>query len=146
MKSLGYIITAKALNHHSSKVWRNLHSSYRTVVLLTDFYQRNTFVYSLNVLNFKGMSSVNTSLSLKHLKHCHFVCMKVYSSWWESCDKYSTGFALCYIYHSTLTLSCIFHTNWRQCFKYIIQMKFWGMVYHLIYVELLTSQIFGNLV
>ena len=27
------------------------------------------------------------------------------------------GKAECYIYHSTLTSSCIFHTNWRQCFK-----------------------------
>ena len=42
--------------------------SYKTVVLMTHFYQRNTFVYSLNVLNFKGMSSVNTSLSLKYNK------------------------------------------------------------------------------
>ena len=55
--------------------------SYRTVVLLTHFYQRNTFIYSINVLNFKRLSSVNTSLSVKYLKHCHFVCMKVYSSW-----------------------------------------------------------------
>ena len=35
------------------------------MVLLTDFYLRNTFVYSLNVLNFKGMSFVNRSLSIK---------------------------------------------------------------------------------
>ena len=44
-------------------------------------------------LYFKGVSSVNTSLSVKynkHLKHCHFVCMKVYGSWWEYHDKYST--------------------------------------------------------
>ena len=27
------------------------------------------------------------------------------------------GFASCYICHSTPTLSCIFHTNWRQCFN-----------------------------
>ena len=32
------------------------------------YYQRNTFVFSLNVLNFKGMSSVNTSLSIKYSK------------------------------------------------------------------------------
>ena len=28
------------------------------------------------------------------------------------------GEAECYICHSTLISSCIFHTNWRQCFKY----------------------------
>ena len=27
------------------------------------------------------------------------------------------GFASCYICHSALISSCIFHTNWRQCFK-----------------------------
>ena len=32
------------------------------------FYQRNPFVYSINVLNFKGMSFVNTSLSVKYDK------------------------------------------------------------------------------
>ena len=32
-----------------------------------------------------------------------------------------TNIALvCYICHSTLTSSCIFHTNWRQCFKQYI--------------------------
>ena len=29
------------------------------------FYQRNTFVYLLNLLNFNGMFSVNTSLNVK---------------------------------------------------------------------------------
>ena len=42
--------------------------NYRTVALLTHFYQRNRFVYSINVLNFKGVSSVNTSLSVKNNK------------------------------------------------------------------------------
>ena len=30
------------------------------------------------------------------------------------------GFASCYICHSTLISSYIFHTNWWQCFKYYI--------------------------
>ena len=38
------------------------------VALLTHFYQRNLFVYSINVLNFKGVSLVNTSLSVKYNK------------------------------------------------------------------------------
>ena len=54
--------------------------SYRTVVLLTDFYQRNTFVCSLNVLNFKGMSSVNTSLSLKYNKTLKALPLHLYES------------------------------------------------------------------
>ena len=47
------------------------------------FLSKKHIFYSLNVLNFKEMPSVNTSLSVKYsktLKHCHFVCMKVYSS------------------------------------------------------------------
>ena len=65
----------------------------------------------------------------KHLKHCHFVCLKyeIYSSSWESHgkntrgefrDKYITQlctFALCYFYHLTLTWSC--HINQWQCFN-----------------------------
>ena len=39
------------------------------VALLTHFYQRNRFVYSINVLNFKGVPSVNTYLlSVKYNK------------------------------------------------------------------------------
>ena len=40
------------------------------------------------------MSSVNTSWSVKYiktLKNCHIDCMKVYSSWWESCDKHKAS-------------------------------------------------------
>ena len=58
--------------------------SYRTVALLTHFYQRNRFVYSINVLSFKGVPSLNTSLSVKYnktLKALPLRCMKVYSSW-----------------------------------------------------------------
>ena len=54
--------------------------SYRTVVLMTHFYQRNTFVYALNVLNFKGMSSVNTSLSLKYGKTLKALLLCLYES------------------------------------------------------------------
>ena len=54
--------------------------SYRTMVLMTHFYQRNTFVYSLNVLNFKGMSSVNTSLSLKYGKTLKALPLCLYES------------------------------------------------------------------
>ena len=39
--------------------------NYSVVALLAHFYRRNRFVYSINVLNFKGVSSVNTSLSVK---------------------------------------------------------------------------------
>ena len=54
--------------------------SYRTVVLLTHFYQRNTFVYSLNVLNFKAISSVNTSLSVKYNKTFKALPLCLYES------------------------------------------------------------------
>ena len=33
------------------------------------------------------------------------------------------GFASCYICLSTLISSCIFHTNWKQCFTYVICSK-----------------------
>ena len=42
--------------------------SYRMVALLTHFYQRNRVVYSINVLNFKEVSSINTSFSVKYNK------------------------------------------------------------------------------
>ena len=54
------------------------------MVLLTDFYQRLTFVYSLNVLNFKGMSSVNTSLSLKYNKTLKALPLGSYTALGES--------------------------------------------------------------
>ena len=38
------------------------------------------FVYSLNVLNFKGMSSVNTSLSLKYNKTFKALPLHLYES------------------------------------------------------------------
>ena len=45
-----------------------------------DSYQRNEFVYSLNVLNFKEMSSVNTSLSLKYNKKLKVLPLCLYES------------------------------------------------------------------
>ena len=53
---------------------------HKTVVVMTHFYQRNTFVYSLNVLNVKGMSSVNTSLSLKYNKTLKALPLCLYKS------------------------------------------------------------------
>ena len=34
------------------------------------------------------------------------------------------GFASCYICHSTLISSCIFHINWRQCFQQNVQHEY----------------------
>ena len=45
----------------------------------------------------------------KTLKHCHFICMKVYTALGESLvTNIALNFALYYICHSTLTSSCIF--------------------------------------
>ena len=43
-------------------------------------YQRNTFVYSIHVLNFKGMSSVNTSLNVKYNKTLKALPLHLYES------------------------------------------------------------------
>ena len=50
------------------------------VALLTHFYQRNRFVYSINVLNFKGVSSVYTSLSVKYNKTLKTLPLCLYES------------------------------------------------------------------
>ena len=50
------------------------------MALLTHFYQRNMFVYSLDVLNFKGMSTVNTSLSAKYNKTLKALPLHLYES------------------------------------------------------------------
>ena len=50
------------------------------VALLTHFYQRNRFVYSINVLNFKGVPSVNTSLSIKYNKTLKALPLRLYES------------------------------------------------------------------
>ena len=49
------------------------------VALLTYFYQRNQFVYSINMLNFKG-SSVNTSLSVKYNKTLKTLPLRLHES------------------------------------------------------------------
>ena len=87
------------------------------------YYQRNTFVYSLNVLNFKGMSSVNTSLSVKHSKTLKVLPLHLYENiqllMRESRDKYSTRLHLVLYLplNSHLKLYNLFHTSWWQCFK-----------------------------
>ena len=44
------------------------------------FFIKETFVYSLNVLNFKGMSSVHTYLSLKYNKTLKALPLRLYVS------------------------------------------------------------------
>ena len=61
------------------------------------------------MLRFNGVSSVNTSLSIKYnniLKALTLVCMKVYSSWRESHDKYST--LLCAIFATQLSPETVY--------------------------------------
>ena len=48
------------------------------VALLTHFHQRNRFIYSINVLNFKGVPSVNTSLSVKYNKTLKTLLLRLY--------------------------------------------------------------------
>ena len=50
------------------------------IALLTHFYQRNPFVYIIYVLNFKGISSVNTSLSVKYNKTLKALPLHLYES------------------------------------------------------------------
>ena len=47
---------------------------------LTHLYQTNRFVYSIKVLNFKGVSSVNTSLSVKYNKTLKALPLHLYES------------------------------------------------------------------
>ena len=54
--------------------------SYRTVALLTQFYQRIQFVYSINVINFKGVSFVNISLGVKYNKTLKALPLHLYES------------------------------------------------------------------
>ena len=55
--------------------------SYRTVALLTQFYQRNIcLLILLNVLKFKEMSSVNTSLSVKYNKTLKTLPLRLHES------------------------------------------------------------------
>ena len=50
---------------------------------------------------------------MKHLKHCCFQFLVRISG-----KIIALSFALCYMCHSILTTTCIFHTNWWQCFRY----------------------------
>ena len=50
------------------------------VALLKHFYQRNRVAYSINVLNFKGVSSVHTSLSVKYNKTVKALPLCLYES------------------------------------------------------------------
>ena len=52
---------------------------------------------------------------MKYLKYCHFLCNKVYSSWWEFHDNcIALSFVLCYVCHLPLTSSSILLINWHS--------------------------------
>ena len=68
----------------------------------------------------KELCFVDTLVSVKYnktLKTLRFVCIKCTALDVSLMTNIALDFASCYICHWTLISSCIFQTNWRQCFK-----------------------------
>jgi len=109
--------------------------SYSLVVRFCMGYIKPLLHYIEVCMGYKRFSCIYRNTTL-HMSIYHFiVCLpviicitestaaEIYSSWWESCDKYSASCFIChetvwshcivtsYICHQTLTKSSIFHTN-----------------------------------
>ena len=67
----------------------------------------------------KELYFVDTLLSVKYNKTLKTLPLRLYESIHESLvTNIALGFASCYICHSTLISSCIFHINWRLSNSY----------------------------
>ena len=70
-------------------------------------------------LHFQRSIYIDTSLSIKYLKHCCSFAWNIQLLVTVSWQNIALSFHIiysqltsCYICHSTLTSSCVFHTNW----------------------------------